>query len=51
MVLYEAGEAQRRIYFPTDSIVSLLYVTKDGASAEIAVVGNEVRSGLAFHGR
>ena len=41
MVLYESGEVQRHIHFPTDSIVSLLNVMKDGASAEIAVVGNE----------
>jgi len=31
----------RHVYFPTDSIVSLLYVMEDGASAEISVVGNE----------
>jgi hypothetical protein len=35
-VLYESGAALRHIYFPTDSIVSLLYVMRDGASAEIA---------------
>ena len=40
-VLYESGDVLRHIYFPTDCIVSLLYVMKDGASAEIAVVGNE----------
>ncbi len=39
-VLYESGEQMRHVYFPTDSIVSLLYVMEDGASAEIAVVGN-----------
>lgn len=38
--VYEAGGKQPFVYFPTDSIVSLLYVMKDGASAEIAVVGN-----------
>jgi len=48
MVLYEAGEALRHIYFPTDSIVSLLYVMKDGASAEIAVVGNEGAIGVSL---
>ena len=41
MVLYESGDVQRHIHFPTDSIVSLLNVMMDGASAEIAVVGNE----------
>jgi CRP-like cAMP-binding protein len=47
-VLYEAGDAQRYIYFPVDSIVSLLYVLKDGASAEIAVVGNDGAIGVAL---
>jgi CRP-like cAMP-binding protein len=40
-VLYEPREMIRYIYFPTTAIVSLLYVMEDGASAEIAVVGNE----------
>ncbi len=48
MVLYESGDALRDVYFPTDSIVSLLYVMKDGASAEIAVVGNEGAIGVAL---
>lgn len=48
MVLYESGEKLKHIYFPTDSIVSLLYVTKDGASAEIAVVGNEGAIGVSL---
>lgn len=47
-VLYESGDAQRYIYFPVDSIVSLLYVMKDGASAEIAVVGNDGAIGVAL---
>jgi len=47
-VLYESGETLKHIYFPTDSIVSLLYVMKDGASAEIAVVGNEGAIGVAL---
>jgi len=38
MVVYESGATLRHIYFPTNSIVSLLYVMQDGASAEIAVV-------------
>ena len=37
MVVYESGARLRHIYFPTNSIVSLLYVLKDGASAEIPV--------------
>jgi len=48
MVLYESGDTLRHIYFPTDSIVSLLYVLKDGASAEISVVGNDGAIGVAL---
>jgi CRP-like cAMP-binding protein len=48
MVLYESGTALRHIYFPTDSIVSLLYVMRDGESAEIAVVGHEGAIGVAL---
>jgi CRP-like cAMP-binding protein len=48
MVLYESGAALRHIYFPTDSIVSLLYVMRDGASAEIAVVGNDGAVGVSL---
>jgi CRP-like cAMP-binding protein len=48
MSVYESGDVQRHIYFPTDSIVSLLYVLKDGASAEIAVVGREGAIGVAL---
>ncbi len=47
-VLYESGDALRHIYFPTNCIVSLLYVMQDGASAEIAVVGNEGAIGVAL---
>jgi CRP-like cAMP-binding protein len=47
-VLYESGDAMRYAYFPTDSIVSLLYVLEDGASAEISVVGNEGIVGVAL---
>lgn len=47
-VLYEAGAVQPHVYFPTDSIVSLLYIMADGASAEIAVVGNEGLVGVAL---
>ena len=47
-VLYESGDALRHVYFPTDSIVSLLYVMENGASAEIAVVGNEGMVGVAL---
>ena len=47
-VLYESGDTLRHVYFPTDSIVSLLYVLADGASAEISVVGNEGLIGIAL---
>jgi len=47
-VLYESGDVQRYVYFPTDSIVSLLYVMESGASAEVSVVGNEGVIGIAL---
>ena len=47
-VLYESGVQMRHAYFPTDSIVSLLYVMEDGASAEIAVVGNDGIVGVSL---
>ena len=46
--VYEAGGKQAYVYFPTNAIISLLYVMKDGASAEIAVVGNEGIVGIAL---
>ena len=46
--LYESGGRLRHVYFPKTSIVSLLYVMEDGASAEIAVVGNEGILGIAL---
>jgi CRP-like cAMP-binding protein len=47
-VLYESGKAEHFVYFPTSSIVSLLYVMKNGDSAEIAVVGNEGLVGISL---
>jgi CRP-like cAMP-binding protein len=47
-VLYEPGATLSHVYFPTTSIVSLLYVMEDGASAEIAVVGNEGIVGISL---
>jgi CRP-like cAMP-binding protein len=47
-VLYESGAKLRYVYFPTTSIVSLLYVMGDGASAEIAIVGNEGILGISL---
>ena len=46
--LYESGGRLEHVYFPTTSIVSLLYVLENGASAEIAVVGNEGLLGISL---
>jgi CRP-like cAMP-binding protein len=47
-VLYESGVTLSHVYFPTSSIVSLLYVMADGGSAEIAVVGFEGLVGVSL---
>ena len=47
-VLYESGTEQTSVYFPTTAIVSLLYVMENGASTEIAVVGNEGLVGVSL---
>ena len=47
-VLYESGSTLSHVYFPTTAIVSLLYVTDNGSSAEIAVVGNEGLVGISL---
>lgn len=47
-VLYESGKTLSHVYFPTTAIISLLYVMEDGASAEIAVVGNEGIVGISL---
>lgn len=47
-VLYESGRTLAHVYFPTSAIVSLLYVMENGASAEIAVVGNEGLVGISL---
>lgn len=47
-VLYESGEKLNHVYFPTTSIISLLYVMENGSSAEIAVVGNEGILGISL---
>ena len=46
--VYESGKLQEYVYFPSASIVSLLYVMENGSSAEIAVVGNEGVVGIAL---
>ncbi len=47
-VVYESGGTMEHVYFPTTAIVSLLYVMKNGASAEIAVVGDEGIVGISL---
>ena len=47
-VLYESGSTLEHVYFPVTAIVSLLYVMQNGASAEIAVVGNEGLVGISL---
>jgi CRP-like cAMP-binding protein len=46
--VYEAGANQPYVYFPTNSIISLLNVMKNGSSAEIAIVGNEGLVGISL---
>ncbi|PXW28598.1 Crp/Fnr family transcriptional regulator [Paraburkholderia caballeronis] len=47
-VIYESGRRLNHVYFPTTAIVSLLYVMENGASGEIAIVGNEGIVGMAI---
>jgi CRP-like cAMP-binding protein len=47
-VLYEPGDEMQHVYFPTTTIVSLLYVMENGSSAEIAIVGNEGIVGISL---
>jgi CRP-like cAMP-binding protein len=47
-VVYESGRLLDHVYFPTTAIVSLLYVMEDGASAEIAIIGNEGVVGISL---
>ncbi len=46
--VYESGDTLEHVYFPTNSIVSLLYVLENGASAEISIVGNDGMVGVAL---
>jgi len=48
LAVYESGGTQGYVYFPIDSIVSMLYVGENGSSTEIAVVGNDGLVGLAL---
>src|SRR6185437_6396784 len=47
-VLYESGKRQAHVYFPIDSIVSLVYVMENGASAEVAIAGHEGLVGVSL---
>jgi CRP-like cAMP-binding protein len=46
--LYKPGSPLRHVYFPVSGVVSLLIVTEDGGSAEIAVIGNDGCVGIAL---
>ena len=46
--LYESGGHLQYVYFPIEGIVSLLYVTQNGSSAELAVVGCEGMIGVSL---
>jgi CRP-like cAMP-binding protein len=48
LVLLESGSEPAYAYFPTTAIVSLLYITQDGGSAEFAVVGNDGVVGISL---
>ena len=47
-VVYDAGGRMAHIYFPTTAVVSLIYTMKDGATAEMGLVGNEGLVGIAL---
>ena len=47
-VIYESGGELEHVYFPTTAIISLMYMMENGASAEIAVVGNDGIVGIAL---
>lgn len=46
-VLYDAGSSPTFVYFPSTAVISLMSLTRDGASAELAVVGQEGMAGIA----
>ena len=47
-VLYQPGDTVTWVYFPTSAIVSLLYVTREGESTEVALIGNDGIVGVSF---
>ena len=48
-VIYESGEQLEYIYFPTSSIISLLYIMENGSTAEIGMAGNDGLVGIALY--
>ncbi|MDQ3179244.1 MAG: Crp/Fnr family transcriptional regulator, partial [Acidobacteriota bacterium] len=48
-VLYESGDRLDYAYFPTTTIISMLYIMKNGATAEIGVIGNDGILGMALY--
>lgn len=47
-IIYEGGERPSHVYFPLDCVISLLYTMESGASADMAMVGNEGVVGIAL---
>ena len=47
-IVYQYGGHSQHVYFPCTSIVSLIYDMEDGASAEVAIVGNEGMVGVGL---
>lgn len=48
-ILVEAGVPANKVYFPTSGIISLIYTLENGASSQVAIVGNEGLIGLAVY--
>ena len=46
--LYESGKTPLYLYFPTSAVISLFYMTQDGASSELAVIGNDGVIGISL---
>jgi len=47
-VVYESGRRLHSVYFPTTSVVSLLYTMDDGTTAEMGLTGNDGVVGVAL---
>lgn len=46
-IVYEPGERVNYCYFPTNSVVSMLYAMQEGSTAEMGLVGNDGATGVA----